>query len=282
MAPPQFNKLTKSVSDLFKKDFGFGFSVQTTNKASKGLKFETEGNNNATGVAGRVKVDYDHSDFGKVELQMHTAGKDSDTNVKLTSTKLADGLEVSLAANAAPDLALEASFKQSQFAGQFKATTNLDSEKHSAGIFATLGSFSGLTFGAQVGAGLGSSGAVDVNKYDLGALYKFDDTQVGLVTGAKFDNITTSVFHKLDGDTNLGVRVSSALGKGSHKAEFGLQHKLSGTSSAKVKADLDGTVGISFVQKLSNPNAKFSFAHQRSLTSSKNEKFGIGLHFGDY
>lgn len=284
MPPPQFNKLTKAVSDLFKKDFDFGYSAKTTNNASKGLKFETKGNNTATGVAGAVKINYDHSDFGKVETQLHTAGKDSDTNAKVTFNKLADGLEVSLGANAAPDVNLEAVYKQSQFAATLNASTNLDSAKHKAGVFATFGSFSGLTFGGEVGANLGKSGSVDLNKYNVGALYAFDDTQVGLVTGKQFDSLTTTVFHKLDGDTNLGLRVGSDI-KGSNFAssvEVGLQHKLSAQSTAKVRANINGVVGISFVQKLSAPNAKFSFAHERSVTGASNDKWGLGLHFGDY
>lgn len=282
MAPPQYNKLTKSISDLFKKDFDFGFNVKTTNKASKGLKFETAGLNTATGVAGAVKVNYDHSDFGKVETQLHTAGRDEDTNAKVTFNKLAQGVEVSISANAAPDVGVEAVYTQSQFASTLTASTNLDSGKSKAALKATVGAFSGLTLGGEMAGSLGKSGSFDVSTYDMGLLYGFDKTTLGLISSKKFDGLATSVFHKLDKETSIGVRVNSNLAKSAHTADFGLQHALSSSSSAKIKADTNGVVGISFIQNLATPNAKFSFALQRALTGTKSEKFGLGLHFGDY
>jgi hypothetical protein len=282
MSPPEWSKLTKSVSDLFKKDFDFGFNVKNTNKASKGLKFETAGCNTASGVAGSVKVDYNHSDFGKVEAKVHTAGRDSDTNAKITFNKLSKGLEVSLAANAAPDLTLEGSYKADQFTAKLAASTNLDSAKHRAGVSATFGSFSGITLGGNVGASIGSSGSADVNDYNAGLTYGLENTTLGLVTSKKFDGITASVFHKYGSDTNLGLRLTSNLSKGTNDVDFGFQHALSSASSVKVRGNSAGVFGVSYVQKLSAPTAKFSFALERSLLNNKGEKFGLGLHFGDY
>lgn len=280
--PTQFSKFGKVVSDLFKKDFDFGYSVKNTNKASKGLKFETAGNNTTTGVAGYAKVNYDHSDFGKVEAKVHSAGRDSDTNAKVTFNKLTKGLEVSVAANAAPDVAVEAIYKRKHFATTVGGKTNLDSGKSSAAAAVSVGPYSDIVVGGNVALACGKDGAVDLSAYNAGLEYSGKAFSTAVVSANKFDAIAVSVHRKHDRDTLFGVRLNSSIAKSTHKLDFGVKRSISDSASITIKGDTDANVGFTFQQRLSAPVAKFSFAYQRNLRSDKNQKFGLGMHFGDY
>jgi hypothetical protein len=272
--PPQFSKFGKSVKDLFGKKFDFEYEVATKHKASKGVTVEAGGVGAGGAITGKTTVNYKNKEFGSLELNLKTDGKDKNQKAKVTLDKLADGLEVVLSGDARPAGNVEVSYSQDFFAGSASASS--DSKITASG---TIG-HDGLSVGAEVKADTSGS----VNDYNVGCQYAQSDFTLTLKTASKGEEISLSFFQKLSNATSLGSLFYHNPETDVRKLAFGLEHSYDSATTLKTKVDTSGTLGTAIQHRL-DQGPLLGLAGSFNVLSKQPfaaQKFGVSLKFGDF
>jgi voltage-dependent anion channel protein 2 len=281
--PPLYSKLGKSLSDLFKKKFEYDSKISSRNNVNSELTIESSSNFTEKGTfAGNVKTTYKNKDFGEVEGELNTSGL---VTGSLKLTKLADHLTVTASGTERPSGKLLAEYQKEYFAVSGQVEHNMDTTKLEGTVVV---GFDGFAVGGQ---GRYDTATSDLEDYNAGAEYTHDDFTATLVTTDRADKLVASYFHKIKNrtaglKTSVGGRFEYDLTKQANNRllTIGVEHDIDASSNMKAKVDSNGTIAGVVEHRLNNPSLKLAFAAQwagKNKTTTP-EKFGVGVHFGDY
>lgn len=276
MPAPQFKDLGKKAKDLFKKQYDFKHEIRVISKAS-GVKLESAGVHGKGGICGSTKANFKDEYFGDVEIEADSSGT---ARGQFKLGKVADGVDVTVAAAAAGCISGEATYKQDNVSALFKAAHNVNKGCTLMTAMATVG-FEGVSVGGQVD--IDANGAP--KDYNVGAEYASKDLTAAIVTSNKGDDITVSFFQKLCGGTSLGASMLVQPESGNRVYTFGTDYALDKKTQVKAKANSQGTVGAVVTHILSDPSVKVAWSAEFNALSDdafKAQKFGIGLTFGEF
>jgi voltage-dependent anion channel protein 2 len=281
--PPLYSKLGKTLSDLFKKKFEYDGKVSSRNIVNNELTLESSSNLTEKGTfAGNVKATYKNKDFGEVEGEMNTSGS---LTGSAKATKLAKNLTVTLSGTERPSCKLLAEYQKEYFAVSGHVEHNADTTKLEGTVVV---GFDGFSVGGQARY---DTAAADLEDYNAGAEYTHDDFTATLVTSDRADKLVASYFYKLKNrtaglKTSVGGRFEYDLTKQANNRvlTIGVEHDIDAASNMKAKVDSNGTLAGVVEHRLNNPSVKLAFAAQWAgkNKSTTPEKFGVGVHFGDY
>jgi hypothetical protein len=275
--PIQFADLGKRTKDLFKYDYKTEFKAVTKSRENN-VKLETGGFGRA--VQGYMKVTYKNKDFGKLEAEVHSNSEVGD-KAKLKLNKLVDNVAVTLSASSLGTVGLETTFAKDKVAAKLEL---LHGEKSTAGISGTVG-YQDVTVGASADFEA-PNGDVVLKDYNVGAEFRHKHVTATAKTAHLRNEISLSVFHKLDKRLNWGTELTLRPKEGfSPLLTLGVDYSLSAANSVKAKADSGGTLAVGIEHRLKNPALKFNIAAEYDCSKSLNQparQFGMSFVYGDY
>lgn len=276
MPPPQFKDLGKKAKDLFKKQYDYKNEMKVTSKAG-GVKLESVGLSAKSGLVGSTKANWKDEYLGDIEVEAHSSGI-AKGQFKLSN--ITDGVNVTVAGDAAGALSAEAVYAQENVAATAKASHNLNKGSTTVMASATVG-FDAVSVGGQVN--LDASGSL--KDYNLGLEYATKDLTASVVTSSKADDVTVSYFQKLSCCTVLGASMLVQPESGTRLYTFGTDYKLDKSTGVKVKADSKGVVGTAVTHTLADPKMKVGVSAEFNAAGAdafKAQKFGVSLSFGEF
>jgi len=201
---------------------------------------------------------------------------------KIKLNKLVDNVAVTLSASSLATVGLQATFKKDRAAANLEL---LHCEKSTnAGISATIG-YQDFTVGACADFEA-PAGTVVLKDYNAGAEFRHKDITATVKTANLRNEISLSVFHKLDKSLHWGTSLVVRPNEGfaPHLA-LGLDYRLPGNASVKAKADSGGALAISMEHRLKHPAIKFGVAAEFDCSKSCGQparQFGMSFVYGDY
>lgn len=276
MPPPQFKDLGKKAKDLFKKQYDYKNEMKVTSKAG-GVKIESVGLSSKSGLVGSSKANWKDEYLGDIEVEAASSGF---AKCQFKRSNVTDGVNVTVAGDAAGALSGEATYTQQSMAATAKASYNGNTGSTAVMACATIG-FDAVSVGGQVD--LDASGSP--KDYNLGAEYATKDLVAAVVTSNKADDITVSYFQKLSGSTALGASMLVQPSSGTRLYTLGTDYALDKSTGVKVKATSTGIVGTAITHTLAEPKMKVGVSAEFNAAGDdafKAQKFGISLAFGEF
>jgi len=278
--PIQFADLGRQTRDLLSKKYDYKTEFKAVTKSRENnVKIETGGSGRS--VQGYMKVCYKNKDFGKLEAEVHSNSEVGD-KAKITLNKLVDNVAVTLSASSLATVGLDVTFTKDKFAANVEL---LHCEKSTnVGLSATLG-YQDVTGGlsADIEA---PNGNVVLKDYNAGLEFRHKDVTAAVKTANLRNEVTLSVFHKLDQRLNWGTSLVVRPNDGfSPILALGVDYQLSAITSVKAKADSGGALGVAFEHRLKNPAFKFNVAAEYDCSKFCGQparQFGMSFVYGDY
>jgi len=278
--PIQFADLGKQTRDLLTKKYDYKTEFKAVTKSRENhVKIEA----GATGrtVQGYMKVFYKNKDFGKLEAEVHSNSEVGD-KAKIKLNKLVDNVAVTLSASSLATVGLEATFNKDKVAANLEL---LHCEKSTnAGISGTVG-YQDVTVGVCADFEA-PNGTVVLKDCNAGAEFQYKDFTGTLKTANLRNEISLSVFHKLDKRLHWGTSVVVRPNEGfSPLVGLGVDYRLPGHASVKAKADSNGALAVAFEHRLKDPALKFGVAAEfdcSKFCGQPARQFGLSLVYGDY
>lgn len=281
--PISFNDFGKQNKDLFSKKYDFGNSVKIINKAASGVEMETSlKGTNAANRSGAIKATVTCAKHGKAEFTASSAAKPL-IAAKFTTTKLVDGLKLTVSGNEKPCGKVEADYARDNFSA---------SAALSCGSGSPALALSGA-FGSD-GVSIGGSAAFDASSFaikEFGAGWQYTQNdftgtvRTRTVTDGA-DTVTASYFFKARNATNIGASFEYDLNAKSSLLSLGTHFNYGADTAVKVKANSKGVVCAAIEQTLSDPSMKINMATEFGAGSAcpflPAKKFGFGVTLGDF
>jgi hypothetical protein len=278
--PIQFADLGKQTKDLLTKKYDYKTEFKAVTKSRENhVKIEAGGSGRT--VQGYMKVFYKNKDFGKLEAEVHSNSEVGD-KAKLKLNKLVDNVAVTLSASSLATVGLEATFHKDKVAANLEL---LHCEKSTnAGLSATA-TYQDVTVGASADIEA-PNGNVVLKDYNAGLEFHHKDVTAAVKTANLRNEVTLSVFHKLDKRLNWGSSLVVRPNEGfSPILTLGVDYSLSPITSVKAKADSGGALAVAFEHRLKNPAFKFNVAAEYDCSKACGQparQFGLSFVYGDY
>jgi hypothetical protein len=278
--PIQFADLGKQTRDLLTKKYDYRTEFKAVTKSRENnVKIEAGGSGRT--VQGYMKVFYKNKDFGKLEAEVHSNSEVGD-KAKIKLNKLVDNVAVTLSASSLATVGLDASFKKD------KVATNLEllhcEKSTNAGLSATV-AYQDVTVGASADIEA-PNGNVVLKDYNAGVEFRYKDVTTAVRTANLRNEVTLSVFHKLDKRLHWGSSLVVRPNDGfSPILALGVDYSLSAITSVKAKADSGGALAVAFEHRLKNPAIKFNVAAEYDCSKACGQparQFGLSFVYGDY
>jgi len=278
--PIQFADLGKQTRDLLTKKYDYRTEFKAVTKSRENnVKIEAGGSGRT--VQGYMKVFYKNKDFGKLEAEVHSNSEVGD-KAKIKLNKLVDNVAVTLSASSLATVGLDVSFKKDKVAANLEL---LHCEKSTnAGLSATV-AYQDVTVGASADIEA-PNGNVVLKDYNAGVEFRYKDVTTAVRTANLRNEVTLSVFHKLDKRLHWGSSLVVRPNDGfSPILALGVDYSLSAITSVKAKADSGGALAVAFEHRLKNPAIKFNVAAEYDCSKACGQparQFGLSFVYGDY
>eukprot|EP00158_Paraphelidium_tribonemae_P000999 Partr_v1_DN23824_c0_g1_i1_m63900 putative voltage-dependent anion channel len=281
MAPPKFNDIGKSVSDLLGKDYPVGMTkLEVKTVTSNGVSFTVSGNQDTKGsIVGELKTKYVDKPNGLTVTESW-----SSSNVAGIEVELADSLAKGLVLNVDGSLAFSQPGKNAKVGATYK-TEHLYAQA-ALDVFKGPVVSSDLSVGAE---GFVAGGEVaynvqqaQVTKYGAALGYSRADYAVTLSSMSNFSKFSAAYFHRVSPELEAGAKAIFDK-KGTTPPvviEVGTKYALDSDAFVKAKISNTGIFGLGYTQ-LVKPGVKVSLGGSFDTTrlSDNVHKMGMSLNF---
>jgi len=269
--PPKFADLTKSVTDLFNDDFGYGATkLVLKSKASNGTTFKLEGLKSAKGnVDGTLETKLTHSGFSVKE-------KWSTSNDVLS--------EVSFDSKVLPGskITAEVLFNANKGLDNLRFKVKGDYEKDNLNASLSVNSVGVVSTSAVFGVGkylLGAATDYDTSKSIVGSTkISISYVESDVIATSSITNgseVEGSIFHVPNSRVSAGVKFSWNQSNAT-SFELAGKYKISDVATAKAKINKDLNLGLSYTHVLS-PGVNLTLAALVKGGDLQNDAHQLGL-----
>jgi|EP00462_Mataza_sp_D1_P005114 hypothetical protein len=271
----------QSFSDFISKNFTFSHSVKTINKADGNVKIENGVESTGTALKGWTKANFPAADLGKAEVQVCANGADKDTKAKLEFSSCGiTGVDLTLSANASPNVTVEAAYAQNNFGLKSEINTDLGA---AASLKQSLwASHSGVKATADLDVCLAAG---ELKDYNLKVDYKQKDLQASMKTSNGRNVLTGWVAQNFCPGFYWGAQVQHNLAKSATVGAVGASFKIDDATVVHKLVNTDGQLQVAVEHRLSNPAVKVNSACEFDVLGSNccaAKKYGFGITFGDF
>jgi len=277
--PPLFSKFGKNLKDLLNKKYDYSNELVVKNRLQDVSVESTVTLGNELGsYTGNVKATHTSKKFGDTEVEANTKGYSS---LEVKANKFHDNLTINAKGVQKDSLSSKVGLEYSQDNVSATADYSYDSNHNVEGSL--VAGFDGLSVGGMTKYDVTKGEVADFN---FGSQYSTSVYTATLKTEKKADTLLASFFHNVPSTTNLrtqiGAQFSWDLTNEKRVLCVGVEHDVCPHTLFKAKAATCGTVDTVIEHKLSNPNLKVALSSSWNSKSSRPDKFGIGLTFGEF
>jgi len=279
MAPLNYSDITKSVNDLFGKDFPSGIAkLEVKTFASDAANFTITGTQDqkSGGIIGEIKAKHINKPNGLTITNSWTTNNIATTQFEIID-KLADGLKLDVSASLFPHsgqktgkAGIEYKQENVNFRSYFHVLKN--PQLNTDLVFGRDRFLAGAEVGYDVMDGR-------VTKYGLTGVYKTLDYAVGIQSTQSLSLHSLFYHHRINKDIEAAARASyDTKANGAMKLEVATKYALDEKTYAKAKVNSEGVVGLGLTQVL-RPGLKFSLGGNFDTVrlGENNHKFGFAV-----
>jgi len=248
-----FRDIGKAIGDLLGKDYPTnGIKLETRSMTSNGVLFTCNGfkDSKSGAISGEMKTKYHDKERGIMFTESWSSSNVLSSTVELFNT-LSPGLKL-------------------EFNGSYNPSTGSKGTKVTAeykknGIFSrcNIDLFKGPTVTSdfcinQKGILLGAEASYNIkesklNRYNLGIGYNAPEYSLALQAFESFNTYTASYFHRVNEQVEAGTKATwNKSSAGPVNIEFGTRYILNRDAFVKAKIDMNGRLGLGYVQNLNN------------------------------
>jgi len=248
-----FRDIGKSIGDLLGKDYPTnGIKLETRSMTSNGVLFTVNGFRDAKSgaISGEMKTKYLDKANGVSFTESWSSNNVLSSTIELFNT-LSPGLKL-------------------EFNGSFNPSngnkgTKVTAEYRKNGLFSRCNidlfkgpvvnsdfciNQRGLLIGAETAYNLRESKLI---RYNLGVGYNTPEYSLALQAFEGFNTYTASYFHRVNEQVEAGTKATwNKSSAGPVNIEFGTRYILNRDAFVKAKIDMNGRLGLGFVQNLNN------------------------------